>query len=372
MTPWVPPMVLRRLGHVFWIPLAVVLTAVLVPFYLVGVLVALVARRMRLLRIVSFAMTYIWVDVGLVVGCWLLWVAQPLPSRDEILWRERHAALLAQALTLLSTASRSMLGYRVAVDACPVPASDAPLLVLSRHAGPGDSFSMVQLLLATFDRRPKVVLKEALQWDPGIDLLLNRLDCYFLPSSSGAGEDKVEAVRDLALSLEEREALLIFPEGGNWTPKRHERAVRWLRRNGEVQRAAEAAELEHVLPPRPGGVVAILSARPDLDVVVIAHTGLDLLVSPWDIWEALPIDHQPMSVHWWVTAAADVPRDPEGIVGWVDDVWADVDAWVAAESGEAGGSVLPSITLEPTPESVPGIPVAPSVPAAPEEPTVAT
>ena len=198
------------------------------------------------------------------------------------------------------------------------------------------------------------MLKAALQRDPGIDLLLNRLDCYFLPSSSGAGEDKVEAVRDLALSLQPREALLIFPEGGNWTPKRHERAVRWLRRHGQAERAAEAEELEHVLR-RDRGVVATLSACPDLDVVVMAHTGLDLLVSPWDVWAALPIDHQPMTVHWWVTSAADVPRDPADILPWIDDVWADVDAWIEAESGR--GPVAPHVTLEPTPESVPGIPV---------------
>jgi hypothetical protein len=29
----------------------------------------------------------------------------------------------------------------------------------------------------------------------------------------------------------------------------------------------------HVLPPRPAGVLACLAARPDLDVVVVAHTG---------------------------------------------------------------------------------------------------
>ncbi len=355
-----PPRWLRRLGHVLWLPFAVALTGLLLPFYVVGAVISLVTRRKRLLRVVSFGMAYIWTDVGMVVGCWLLWVAQPLPSRDETVWRARHAALLGQALAVLGVASRSMLGYRVAVDACPLPLADRALLVLSRHAGPGDSFTMVQLLLTTFDRRPKVVLKAALQWDPGIDLLLNRLDCYFLPSSSGAGEDKVDAVKDLALSLEPGEALLIFPEGGNWTPKRHDRAVRWLRRQGELERAAEAEELEHVLPPRPGGVVATLSARPDLDVVVIAHTGLDLLVSPWDIWEALPVDHQPMTVHWWVTPAVDVPREPDAILDWVDAVWADVDAWIDEESGGAEGTprAVPVLTVEPTPESVPGIPVA--------------
>lgn len=331
MTLWVPPKVLRRIGHVLWLPLALLLTAVLLPFYVVGAVISLFTRRKRLLRAVSFGMAYLWTDVGMVVGCWLLWFRQPLPSRDEQLWRERHSALLAEALEVLSKASRSMLGYRVVFDACPVPPPSAPLLVLSRHAGPGDSFTLVNLLLTTFGRQPKVVLKAALQWDPGIDLLLNRLDSYFVPSGTGAGDDKVEAVRRLALSLEADEALLIFPEGGNWTPKRHERAVRWLQRQGQFERAAEAEEQAFVLPPRPGGVVATLSARPELDVVVIAHAGLDLLVSPVDVWEALPVNHQPMVIHWWVAAAQDVPRDEAGIVSWVDHTWAKIDRWVEDE-----------------------------------------
>ena len=204
-------------------------------------------------------------------------------------------------------------------------------MILGRHAGPGDSFTLVNLILTTFRRRPKVVLKAAMQWDPGIDLLLNRLDCYFLPSTTGAGDDRIDHVARLAASLEDDEALLIFPEGGNWTPKRHERAVRYLLRTGQYERAKEAEEEEHVLPPRPGGVVAALTARPDLDVVVLAHAGLDLLVSPVDIWEAIPVVHQPMSIHWWVAEAGTVPADQQEILSWVDDIWREVDAWVEAE-----------------------------------------
>jgi 1-acyl-sn-glycerol-3-phosphate acyltransferase len=126
-------------------------------------------------------------------------------------------------------------------------------------------------------------------------------------------------------------ALLIFPEGGNWTPKRHERAVRYLLRTGQYERAKEAQEEEHVLPPRPGGVVAALSARPDLDVVVLVHAGLDQLVSPIDIWDAIPVLHQPMSIHWWVASAGTVPADHREILTWVDDIWGEVDAWVEAE-----------------------------------------
>ncbi len=44
-----------------------------------------------------------------------------------------------------------------------------------------------------------------------------------------------------------------------------------------------------------------------------------------------------MAVHWWVSPAEAVPRDEDEILGWVDDVWADVDAWV---EGEQDGSLV--------------------------------
>jgi hypothetical protein len=38
--------------------------------------------------------------------------------------------------------------------------------VLSRHAGPGDSFLLVHQLLSVYQRRPRVVMKATLQLDP--------------------------------------------------------------------------------------------------------------------------------------------------------------------------------------------------------------
>jgi 1-acyl-sn-glycerol-3-phosphate acyltransferase len=337
----VPPYWVRRGFHLLWPVTVVVLIVLLLPFYVAGAVIAIFPGRRRLLRLVSFAMAYLATDLGILLGCWWLWLRQPLPSRDVTVWRERHTALLRRALRVLAKASRSMVGFRVVVDAGPLPQPHRPLLILGRHAGPGDSFTLVNLILTTFGRRPKVVLKAAMQWDPGIDVLLNRLDCYFLPSTTGAGDDRVEHVARLAASLAADEALLIFPEGGNWTPKRQERAVRYLLRTGQYERAREAQEEEHVLPPRPGGVLAALSARPDLDVVVLAHAGLDLLVSPADVWEAIPVVHRPMSIHWWVAEAGTIPADRTGILTWMDDTWAEVDGWVEAEHQQAARPAPP-------------------------------
>ena len=37
--------------------------------------------------------------------------------------------------------------------------------------------------------------------------------------------------------------------------------------------------MTHVLAPRPGGLLAALDAAPDADVVLVAHTGLDHLLT---------------------------------------------------------------------------------------------
>ena len=54
------------------------------------------------------------------------------------------------------------------------PGGDRPLIVLSRHAGPGDSLLLVHYLLSVCERRPRVVMKATLQLDPSVDILANR------------------------------------------------------------------------------------------------------------------------------------------------------------------------------------------------------
>ena len=101
--------------------------------------------------------------------------------------------------------------------------------MFSRHAGPGDSFLLAHALINWYDREPRIVLKDSLQWDPAIDVLLNRLPNRFLVPGGGAkAEDEIAA---LATGLDDNDALVIFPEGGNFTPKRWERGIERLRRS---------------------------------------------------------------------------------------------------------------------------------------------
>lgn len=327
---WVPPRAVRRaVIDPLWLPCAAALLVVLAAVLVIAAVLAPVTRKRRLLRVTVFALVYVCLDVNLMLCAWWYWLRNPRWRRDVAAWHARHSALLGRALTRLVSLAGTVFGYRVELigrDLMLAPVN--PLVVLARHAGPGDSFTLVHLLINTLHRNPRVVLKRALQWDPGLDVVLSRLNCYFLPSASGAGDDRALAVAELVSQLTEDDALLLFPEGGNWTPRRHRRSVLRLLRAGHRERARQVSARSHVLPPRPGGTSAALAVRPDTDVLVIAHTGLDVLVNPRQMWEALPLRNRPMRIRGWLHEAAEVPRDDQSIQHWLDEQWSLVDRWI--------------------------------------------
>jgi 1-acyl-sn-glycerol-3-phosphate acyltransferase len=341
MTAGLPPQWLRRcLLDPVWVPLALLLAALFGVLgalaWLDGLLIGLVRPASgRLWRLAWLASVYLALDLVMLLGCFWLWLAAPVRRTGAAGWLPAHQTLLRWCLDRLQVASEALVGFTVLLEEplpIPRPDSPVPLLVFARHAGPGDSFALVHLIANQLDRCPRVVLKAALQWDPGLDVLLNRLRCYFVPSRSGAGEDRTEPLIELAGELDGNDALLLFPEGGNWTPRRHRRAVRRLWRAGRRRAASLAQANHHVLPPRPGGALACLQARPDAEVLVVAHAGLDTLVSPSLIWRALPLWDRPMRIGWWQHSPATIPADEAGQLDWLARQWDRIEEWVVSRS----------------------------------------
>jgi 1-acyl-sn-glycerol-3-phosphate acyltransferase len=206
------------------------------------------------------------------------------------------------------------------------------MVVLSRHAGPGDSFLLVHTLMDRDHlRQPRIVLKDLLQLDPLLDTYLNRLPNSFVSAGPAAGDRAEAAIADLARDLGEEDALLIFPEGANFSPRRRTRAIQRLRDRGHAAAARRAEAMRHLMPPRPGGVVAALQAAPHADVVLVAHTGLEHLSTVRDLWRDLPMD-KTLHLRWWFVPAAEVPRDEAELTDWLYRWWATIDDWIAATS----------------------------------------
>ena len=352
-----PPTLVRRLALV---PLVVVIAACLVALTplvaLASWALALVRRwtghghRSRPLRVAWLALTWSVGEMAALTVLLCLWIVSGFGGRlDTEPYRTRHYAVMGRFLNQIYRAAERACGLRVEVAGPPgeALAGDRPIIVLSRHAGPGDSLLVVHHLLMVCGRRPRVVMKATLQLDPSLDIVANRVPNAFLrrrsPAPAGSGPiagrpqaDQIRQVRRLAAGLGGRDALLLFPEGGNWTPQRWRRGIARLRRGGHADLAERAAAMPNLLPPRTGGAFAAIGACPSADVIFVAHTGLDKLVSVRDVWQSLRTDVT-VRARWWRVPAAELPRgaDHETQVNWLFDWWERIDTWITEESRTA-------------------------------------
>jgi 1-acyl-sn-glycerol-3-phosphate acyltransferase len=205
-----------------------------------------------------------------------------------------------------------------------------PVIVLSRHAGPGDSLLLVRHLLSVYGRRPRLVLKAELQYDPSVDVVGNRTPNVFVRPRETGEKIFTDEIRRLAGGLDRDGALVIFPEGGNWTPGRWRRGIRRLEQRGRGDLASRARRMPNLLPPRTGGALTAIAACPEADVIFVAHAGLDNLVSLGDVWRDLPVG-QVVRARWWRVPFDEVPRqaDHEAQVKWLYDWWQRIDSWIS-------------------------------------------
>ncbi len=335
----------RPIRRLVLVPAVVLLTALLLattPIIVLGLAFAVrfTSGRWRLLRLYWFLLVYLVRESVGIFALTALWVGSGFGWKlrsDRVV--RAHVKLEGWYLGGLVKSAQKVLGLRLVADGVPADLAvpdpfragsgrgSRPVLVFSRHAGAGDSFILVQLLVDRYGRRPRIVLKDLLQYDPCIDIVLNRLPNRFISPDPPPGAGVIESIAALAGGLERDGALILFPEGGNFTERRHARAIEKLEAAGHHRDAEIARGLVHLLPPRPGGTFAAIDAAPDADILFVAHTGLEQLSSVGDLWRGLPMDRDVL-VSWWSVDRADVPTDPAARVDWLFDWWVRLDAWI--------------------------------------------
>ncbi|HEY7012928.1 MAG TPA: 1-acyl-sn-glycerol-3-phosphate acyltransferase [Streptosporangiaceae bacterium] len=352
-----PPRLVRRLVLA---PLAVVtaLAAVILSPLLALLIVGfeLLRRvppsRRRGLRLLRFGLIWLTAETATLLACLGLWAASGFGGRlSTEPYQSRHYAIMRRFLDRLYRAATRAFRLRVEVEEPELTAEEQaarlarPVIVLSRHAGPGDSLLLVRHLLTVYGRRPRVVMKASMQFDPGVDVVANRVPNVFIRPRRVGEQIYTEQIQRLAHGLDRAGALVIFPEGGNWTPGRWHRGIRRLERLDRHDLAARASQMPNVLPPRPGGALAAIAACPQADVIFVAHAGLDELVSVADVWRSLPMDHV-VHAKWWRISAPEVPRSAghEEQVQWLYDWWQRIDSWIS--ENRPGGTESPPLSPE--------------------------
>jgi 1-acyl-sn-glycerol-3-phosphate acyltransferase len=301
--------------------MAVLMVAVLAagPALLVGSgVVALVTRSSRPPRTVALAMAYAIIELRVMVA-----VLRGNRDCDQMV----HDFLVSA-----HAAVRRILDVGVVLEpgsATPeTTPRDAPLIVLSRHCGPGDTILVAWLLAVHYRMQLRVVLKAVLRCEPMLDLAGEWGCLCFL----GRGDRARRQIRFLAESLTGGQAMLLFPEGANFSWPRWRDAIHRLRSTGNLRAAARALRQSHTLPPRSGGAAAAVAGAPNANLLVLTHNGFcpDGRARPW--WQ-LPV-HRQLLVRTVVVPAAEVPS-PKQLASWLDRTWTRVDSWVA-EHAEQG------------------------------------
>ncbi|MCW2826543.1 MAG: phospholipid/glycerol acyltransferase [Marmoricola sp.] len=329
-----PRLLTRGLQRVVVAPAVIALTVLMwttLPLWLVaaGILSPFVPGWLRPVRLLWLAVVHLTLESVALVELFGLWIASGLGWRLRSPFFERIHYDIAQAyLVVFFREARRVLRLKIeTVGPAPDAGPGQPLLVFCRHAGPGDSFTLMYALMHWYGREPRVVLKETLAWDPMVGVLLHRLPSRFISARPDPGRDVETEVGELARDLDANDAFVIFPEGGNFTPARRERAIKRLQRLGLHRMAERAEQMIHVLAPRPGGVLAALDAAPEADVLLVAHTGLDHVVSIADVWHSLPMDKR-LLMGWWRIPREEIPEDREGRIEWLFEWWTRVDEWI--------------------------------------------
>ncbi len=309
------------------------------PFWLIvaAALSPLLPGRWRALRLGWIVLLYLSVEVVLLVVLAGLWLASGFGRRLRTPYFEGiHYDLVQGTLWVLVREAQRVLRLTIeTVGPTPDAHPGRPILVACRHAGPGDSFTLIHALMNDYAREPRVVLKDTLAWDPAIGTLLHRLPARFISPNPRTGEDLEGQISELATGLDENDAFVIFPEGGNFTPERRDRAIAKLDKLGLHRMAERARTMVHVLAPRPGGFIAALDGAPEADVVLVAHTGLDHLVSVADLWQALPMDKR-IIMRWWTVPRAEIPEDRDARIDWLFGWWEQIDEWIDAHQERVG------------------------------------
>jgi len=105
--------------------------------------------------------------------------------------------------------------------------------------------------------------------------------------------------------------------------------------------AERAKRLLHVMPPRPGGLRALLEASPGTDVVVIAHAGFEGFSTIKDIVTNTPIGRQ-VEFRLKRVPRSEIPTEDPAFTNWLFDQYEWIDRFVedhhvAAGNGRAKG-----------------------------------
>ena len=264
-------------------------------------------------------------------GLWLF--AGPWLGARESFLRRSFRLQLWWASALLALARR-LYGLRFEVDLA--EPCERALLVLVRHASLVDALLPTVFVSGCDGTRLRFVLKRELLLDPCLDVVGQRLPNVFIARGADEPAREEESIRRLAADLGPREGVVIFPEGTRFAPQKLASALARICASGDEARLTRVGRLRHVLPLRSRGVLALLDAAPEADLLFLAHHGLEAASRLGTVLGGGLIGRR-IRVRSWRLPVSALPAERGARLARLDAEWARIDDWIDTCEREAVG-----------------------------------
>lgn len=292
-------------------------------------------KRWMAVRLLAMLWWFLAGELYGLIGLLGIWALSG--GRDGARRRDRVYRLKRSWLGSHLAGIRTLFGLRFEIEGLEL-AGPGPVVVLIRHASIIDNTLPDVIIGGAHGLGFRFVIKRELQMLPTIDIGGRWVPTLFVRRASGDVAAELLRFHALTENLSTRDGILIYPEGTRATAEKLARAKAILaERQPEV--APLAARLQHLLPPRLGGTIALLQSGAGADVVIFGHVGLDGFEYISDIW-AGGLVGTTVRLKFWRFAAAEVPRDRAELIEWLYERWQELDDWVG--EAQAGGAATPA------------------------------
>lgn len=308
---------------------ALLLAAAPVLLPLAALVDALRGSRWARVRFLGVGFVFLGCELLGLIASAALWLTLGFGA-SRARFNERNFVVQRWWVRSIFETSRRILGVQVHVEGVEA-VSQGPVLLLIRHASLVDTLLPARLISGRFGLHLRYVLKRDLLWDPCLDVVGQRLPNAFVRRGGADTAGDVAAIRAIASDLGPREGVALFPEGTRYSPKLRTQLLRKLEDKGDREGLARAQALQHVLPPRAGGVLALLDAAPGVDVGLCAHRGFGDVRSFADIMNGALVGRD-VFVEFWRCPAATIPSDKQARLQWLHTQWCRVDAMVGGDA----------------------------------------
>jgi 1-acyl-sn-glycerol-3-phosphate acyltransferase len=299
------------------------------PVWLPVALIVDAFRRVHLstTRAVCFILLYLYWQVWGLVGMFFIWLFH---SRNPDVYMKKMFAIEFNWGWNLGNAGIRLFGIKVNLED-EYEFGKRPAIVLCRHASITDTFIPLMYICKRFNLPLKYVMKRELEWDPCLDLAVNRMPHLFVVRGSNDATKEIEAIASMMDNAQPNEGVIIFPEGTRYTPAKRARIIQKLRESGADDVVAWAERYQHVLPPRTGGPLALLDHAGKADIVFCAHTGLEHSSTFKDTFNGSLVGAQ-VHIKFWGAHEEDIPADEEARKQWLFEQWKKVDEYIEERS----------------------------------------